>query len=109
MDRTKAMTGPARAQGVASVASLDDAFARLQKAREAARQLEADSIEIKRRAVARLSELEMEVFAAEVRAEEAEARATDARDCLARLADTVARQLAGPSVEIADRPLARAA
>ena len=109
MDRTEQSTESARAQGAGSVSSLEHGFARLRKARDAARRLEADSIEIKRRAVARLSELEMQVFAAEVRAEEAEARAADARACLACLADTVARQLAGPSGVVADQPLAQAA
>ena len=70
MGRNQQPAGSAGAIGAASVASVEDGFSRLEAAQEAARQLEADCLEIKRRAVAQLSDLELQIFAAEVRAEE---------------------------------------
>lgn len=109
MDGNQQPAGSAGAIGAASVASVEEGFSRLEAAQEAARQLEADCLEIKRRAVAQLSELELQVFAAEVRAEEAEAQAADARACLTAVADAVAAQLAPVGEPIADLVLRRAA
>lgn len=57
----------------------------LRALRRRARELQEEALLLKHAASARLSHLELEVFAAEVRAEEAEARADDTAECLQRV------------------------